>query len=91
MPDDLPEPPTLADVRSYGVDVFCWCNRFCHHAVLPVAVRIAHCGPGLPFPAVHGRLRCQACGSKDVHARLNWKVWAWWRGRAPPKDLDRQD
>jgi hypothetical protein len=41
--------------------------------VLPVAVLIAHCGPGLPFPAVHGRLRCQACGSKDIAARPNWK------------------
>jgi hypothetical protein len=44
-----------------------------NHAVLPVAVLIARCGPGLPFPMVHGRLRCQACGSKDIHARPNWK------------------
>ena len=73
MPDDAPVPPTLADVRSYGVGVFCWCNRCHHHAVLPIAVLIAHCGPGLPFPAMHGRLRCQACGSKDIHARPNWK------------------
>lgn len=73
MPDDLPEPPTLADVRSYGVDVFCWCNRCHHHAVLPIAILIAQCGPGLPFPAVHGRLRCQACGSRDIHARPNWR------------------
>ena len=73
MPDDLPDPPTLADVRSYGVDVFCWCNRCHHHAVQPIDVLIAHCGPALPFPAVHGRLRCQACGSKDIHARPNWR------------------
>jgi hypothetical protein len=44
-----------------------------NHAVLPVAVLIAHCAPALPFPVVPGRLRCQACGSKDVHARPNWK------------------
>jgi hypothetical protein len=49
IPDDLPEPPTLADICSYGVDVFCWCNRCHHHAVLPIGVLIAHCGPGLPF------------------------------------------
>lgn len=73
MPDDLPEPPTLADVQSYGVGVFCWCNRCHHNAVLHVYLLIAQLGPGLPFPMVHGRLRCQACGSKDIHARPNWK------------------
>jgi hypothetical protein len=73
MRDEAPIPPTLAQVQGYGVDVFCWCNRCHHHAVLPVAVLIAHCAPALPFPVVPGRLRCQACGSKDVHARPNWK------------------
>ena len=28
MPDDLPEPPILADIRSYGVDVFAWCKLY---------------------------------------------------------------
>jgi hypothetical protein len=41
--------------------------------VLPVDVLIAQCGPGLPFPAVHGRLRCQACSSKDIHVRPHWQ------------------
>jgi hypothetical protein len=62
---------TLAQVQGYGVDVFCWVKRCHHHAVLPVAVLIAHCGPGLPFPMIHGRSRYQACGSKDIHARPN--------------------
>jgi hypothetical protein len=70
MPDDLPEPPTLADVQSYSVDVFCWCNRCRHHAVLSVAVLIADCGLGLPFPMIHGGLRRQACGSNREDARL---------------------
>jgi len=34
-------PPTLADIRSYGVDVFCWCNRCSQHAALPIDVLIA--------------------------------------------------
>jgi hypothetical protein len=41
----FPIPPTLAQVQGYGVDIFCWCNRCYHHAVLPVAVLIALCGP----------------------------------------------
>jgi hypothetical protein len=73
IPDDFPEPSTLVDVQSHGVDVFCWCNCCCHHAVLPVAVRIARLGPGLPFPTVHGGLRCQACSMKDIHAPPNWR------------------
>jgi hypothetical protein len=35
----------------------------------PITVLIALCGPGLPFQMVHGRLHCQACGSKNIHAR----------------------
>lgn len=73
MRDDDPMPPTLAEVQEHTDGIFCWCHRCDHNAVLPVAVLIAHCGPGLPFPAVHGRLRCQACGSKDIHARPHWK------------------
>ena len=68
----MPEPPTLADIKNHGVDVFCWCNRCSHNAVLGTDLLIAYCGPGLPFPAVHGRLRCIACGSKDIHARPDW-------------------
>jgi hypothetical protein len=38
MRDDAPTPPTLAQVQGYGVDIFCYCNRCHHHAVLPVAI-----------------------------------------------------
>jgi hypothetical protein len=69
----MTNPPTLAQVKDYGVDVFCWCNRCSHHAVLPVDVLISQCGAATPFPALHGRLRCQVCGTKDIHARPNWK------------------
>jgi hypothetical protein len=69
----MTNPPTLADICNYGVDVFCWCNRCSHHAVLPINMLIAQCGAATPFPAIHGRLRCQVCGTKDIHARPNWK------------------
>ena len=39
---------------------------------MPLAALIAELGPCLPFPMVHGRLRCQACGSRDIHARPDW-------------------
>jgi hypothetical protein len=52
----MSDPPTLAEIKDYGVDVFCWCNRCSHNGVVAIDVLIAHCGPGLPFPQVHGRL-----------------------------------
>jgi hypothetical protein len=42
--DDKPIPPTLGDIRAYGVDVFAWCNRCHHHAVLSIEVLIAQLG-----------------------------------------------
>jgi hypothetical protein len=64
--DDAPIPPTLAQVQGNGVDVFCRCNRCHHHAVLPVAVLIAHCGPTLPFPMIAGLTRSLRSGSSPV-------------------------
>lgn len=54
--DDGPTLPTLAEVRAYGIDVFCWCNRCSHNGVQPIEVLIAPCDPGLLFPSVHGLL-----------------------------------
>jgi hypothetical protein len=71
--DNRPPPPTLAYLTREVTDIFCWCHRCSHNAIVPLAVLIARLGPDLPFPAVHGRLRCQACGSKDIAARPNWK------------------
>jgi hypothetical protein len=69
----MPDPPTLAEIKEYGVDVFCWCNRCSHNGVVEIDVLIAHCGPLLSFPSIHGLMRCQACGSKDIAARPNWR------------------
>jgi len=69
----MSDPLTLAEIKDYGVDVFCWCNRCSHNGVVEIELLIAHCGPLLSFPSVHGLLRCQACGSKDIAARPNWR------------------
>jgi hypothetical protein len=66
-------PPCLADLRDQVDGVFCWCIRCSHNAVVPLDVLIARLGPSLPFPAVHGRLRCQACGSTEIEARPDWR------------------
>jgi hypothetical protein len=50
----MSEPPTLAEIKDYGVDVFCWCNRCSHNGVVEIDLLIAHCGPLLSFPSVHG-------------------------------------
>ena len=70
--DDALIPPTLSDLAHDVSGVVCWCNR-CHHSgVLPIGELLSRLGPSLPFPMVHGRLRCQACGSTDIHARPDW-------------------
>lgn len=74
MREEAPEPPTPAWVRDHGLDVFCWCYRCCHNAVVPLAVLIAQFGPTLLFPHLHGHLRRQACGSIDIHARPSWRA-----------------
>jgi hypothetical protein len=78
MSDDDPIPPTLADIRSYGVDVFCWCNRCHHHAVTLIAVLIAHCGPGLLVdaeavrPHSGARLLKNANQPTAIKQDMNW-------------------
>lgn len=39
----------------------------------------------VPFPMVHGRLRCQTCGSKDIHARPNWRGLGQVAGQGPSR------
>lgn len=43
-----------------------------HSGTIPLDTLIARFGPDLRFPEIHGRLRCQACGSRDIHARPDW-------------------
>lgn len=63
---------TLGEVADQGVDVFCWCNRCAHNAVLPAARLAAELGRAYPVPEIGARLRCSRCAGKDVATRPAW-------------------
>lgn len=63
---------TMGELAARQVDVFCWCNRCTHHAVLPAQVLVDQFGPDFPVPEVGARLRCSGCGAKDIATRPNW-------------------
>jgi len=63
---------TLAELVAAGVDIFCWCNRCSHNAVLAADLLMAELGPAFPVPEVGGRLRCTGCGAKDIATRPAW-------------------
>jgi hypothetical protein len=62
----------LGDLQSAKVGVFCWCNRCGHHAEAATAMLIAQLGPEFPVPEIGARMRCSACGSKDIATRPAW-------------------
>ena len=62
----------LDELKREGIDIFCWCNRCGHNAVLPVGLVIAQLGPGFPVPEVGAHTRCGGCGGKDVATRPAW-------------------
>ncbi len=63
---------TLANLAEQQVEVFCWCNRCSHNAVLATAGLMAEMGPQMPVPEIGARLRCSGCGSKDIATRPAW-------------------
>lgn len=65
-------PVTLGELQAEGLDVFCWCNRCCHNAVIELGALIPRLGPDLPVPEVGARMRCTGCGSKDIATRPDW-------------------
>lgn len=65
-------PAVLADLSRAGIGVFCWCNRCGHSAEAATAMLVAQLGPDFPVPEVGTRMRCSACGSKDVATRPAW-------------------
>jgi hypothetical protein len=74
MPEDAsPTPTSLGDLRAMDLDVFCWCNRCFHNAILETAGLIPRFGPHHPVPHLSSKLRCEACGSQDVEARPAWR------------------
>ncbi|MBT5263414.1 MAG: hypothetical protein HOL85_01170 [Rhodospirillaceae bacterium] len=62
----------LGDLTQAGVGVFCWCNRCGHSAEAATQMLISQLGPDFPVPEVGARMRCSACGSKDVSTRPAW-------------------
>ncbi len=56
----------LIDLLNDGIGVSCSCNRCGHHAEAASAVLLAQLGPDYPVPEIGARMRCGACGSKDV-------------------------
>jgi len=70
--DRQQQPACLADLARAGIGVFCWCNRCGHNAEAATAMLVAQLGPHFPVPEVGGRMRCSACGSKDVATRPAW-------------------
>ncbi len=62
----------LGELAEAGVDVFCWCNRCGHNAVVGTARLAAELGPAYPVPEVGAHMRCSGCGSKDVATRPHW-------------------
>ena len=63
---------TLGDLMNQALDVFCWCNRCGHNAVLEARLLIGQMGAAQAVPEVGARLRCSGCASKDVATRPAW-------------------
>ena len=63
---------TLGRLADEGVDVFCWCNRCGHNAVLSIGKLIGQLGGALAVPEVGAHLRCTGCSGKDVATRPAW-------------------
>ena len=70
--DNARRAATLGDLAGEAVDVFCWCNRCDHNAVVPLATLIARLGPAFRVPEIGVHMCCAGCGAKDVAARPDW-------------------
>lgn len=72
----------LVDLLNAKIEVFCWCNRCGHHAELETAMLIAQIGPDFPVPEIGARMRCSACGAKDIATRPAWLSQEWDNARS---------
>lgn len=66
------QPVLLGDLAQAGLDVFCWCNRCAHNAVVETAPLIRRLGSRMPVPEVGTRMRCTGCGAHDIATRPAW-------------------
>jgi hypothetical protein len=67
-----PAPATLGEVAANGLKLWAWCNSCSHNTTLEVAALIARLGRNFPVPGLGARLRCGACGGRDIDARPQW-------------------
>jgi hypothetical protein len=66
---DIIEPMTLSNMRENGVhSVVATCAKCRHEGVLDVQRWPAD----TPVPDVGLKLRCSACGGRDIDTRPNW-------------------
>ena len=65
-------PARLGALADAGLDVFCWCNRCGHNAVVPTAQLMGQLGPAMAVPEIGAHMRCTGCGSRDIATRPHW-------------------
>lgn len=63
---------TLGQIVQKGIDIFCWCNRCTHNAVVESRQLMGRLGPAIPVPELGGYMRCSSCGAKDIATRPAW-------------------
>lgn len=50
--------------------VFCWCNRCAEGTAIAARALLPRLGPAVAIAEIGARLRCAACGAKDVATRI---------------------
>jgi hypothetical protein len=64
------EPMTLANMRENGVrSITATCETCQHEAILGVD----HWPGDMPVPDIGLKLRCSACGGREIATRPNWR------------------
>lgn len=66
------EPARLGGLADAGLDVFCWCNRCGHNAVMSTVQLIGQLGANTAVPEIGVHMRCTGCGSRDIATRPHW-------------------
>ena len=71
-------PMTLGNMREHGVrSVAAHCQDLsCGHSA---SVNVDHLADDVPVPDVALRLRCSACGSRNVKTQPDWREGEWAR------------
>lgn len=68
----LGTPPTLADLARRVSGLRAWCARCRSHAIVPMAIVVAKCGPAASIKDARARLRCSKCGSNEADLMPDW-------------------